>query len=186
MKLKFYRRVIFSGFYISLALFVASCDLLKELDPESDTDKTVRIFTEGDVWKLDTLVTKTDILSGDISNVTSDSTFVNFGTIEFQKPNFTQPGYGAGYMIHRYVKNGVNKVDTAAWVPYNFNSTSNGVITLFFSLPGHDFVVGAYDMYLDLNTQEEKKIRFSGWRRETIYGGSGGSYGTYRRYHLTR
>lgn len=96
------------------------------------------------------------------------------------------PGYGAGFMIHRYSKTGINYTDTAAWVPYNFNSGSDGTITLFFSLPYHDFVVDAYDMYLNLDMLDEKKIIISGWRRETIPGGSGGSYGTYKRYYLTR
>jgi len=180
------KKINLLGLFVASVLLVSSCDLLKELDPESETDKTIRIFTEGGIWKLDTLVTKTDVLSGSSSNVTSDSTFINYGTIEFQKPNQTKPGYGAGYMIHRYSKGGVNKVDTAAWVPYNFNSGSDGIVTLFFALPGQDLVVDGYDMYLDVEVKEKSKIRISGWRRETIYGGSGGSYGTYQRYHLTR
>lgn len=171
-------------FYVTLASAFSSCEAVEELT-ETETEKTIRIFTEG-TWNVDTLVTKTDLFSGGISNITSDSTFNNYGTIEFQKPNQTIPGYGSGFMIHRYLKNGVNRIDTAAWVPYNFNSGSNGTITLFFSPHGEDFVVNAYDMYLNLDTMEDKKIRISGWRRETIHGGSGGSYGTYRRYHLTR
>jgi hypothetical protein len=168
----------------SLIITLSSCEAVEELT-ETKTEKTIRIFTAG-IWNVDTLVTKTDVFSGGISNITSDSTFNNYGTIEFQKPNQTIPGYGSGFMIHRYLKNGVNRIDTAAWVPYNFNSASDGTITLFFALPGEDFIVGAYDMYLDLETMEDNKIRISGWRRETIPGGSGGSYGTYRRYHLTR
>jgi len=170
--------------FYSLIITLSSCEAVEELT-ETKTEKTIRIFTAG-IWNVDTLVTKTDVYSGGISNITSDSTFNNYGTIEFQKPNQTTPGYGSGFMIHRYLKNGVNRIDTAAWVPYNFNSAGDGTITLFFALPGEDFVVGAYDMYLDLETMEDNKIRISGWRRETIPGGSGGSYGTYRRYHLTR
>lgn len=169
-----------------VTVLIGSCNLLKELDPESETDKTIRVFTKGGQWKLDTLILKTDVLSGSVWTITSDSTFINFGTIEFQQPNQTKPAYGAGHMIHRYTKNGVSKIDTAAWVPYNFNSGSNGIVTLFFSEPGRDFVVSSPDMYLDINAQEKNKICISGWRRETIYGGSGGSFGTYRRYHLAR
>ncbi|MFH1120185.1 MAG: hypothetical protein V1775_10185 [Bacteroidota bacterium] len=168
----------------SLIITLSSCEAVEELT-ESKTEKTIRIFTNG-IWNVDTLVTKTDVFSGGISNITSDSTFNNYGTIEFQKPNQTYPGYGAGFMIHKYVKNGIGRTDTAAWVPYNFQSTNDGTITLFFAQPGEDFVVDAYDMYLDLETMEDKKIRISGWRRETIQGGSGGSQGSYRRYHLTR
>lgn len=178
-------KLIKSALIVFFGLSVVSCDKIEET-LESETDKTIRIFTEGGIWRVDTLVTKTDVLSGGISNVTSDSLFVGFGTLEFQKPNQTVPGYGAGYMIHRYTRNGVNQIDTAAWVPYNFNSGTDGTVTLFFALPGEDWVVGAYDMYLNIDLKEEKKLRFSGWRRIVIPGGSGGSYGSYRRYHLTR
>ena len=173
-------------FLLIIIFIISSCEVVDELKTESTTEKTIRIFTEGGVWNVDTLVAKTDVLSGGISTITSDSISVRYGTIEFQKPNQTLPGYGAGFMIHRYSKNGINYTDTAAWVPYNFNSGSDGTITLFFSLPYHDFVVGAYDMYLKLDVLDDKKIIISGWRRETIPGGSGGSYGTYKRYYLTR
>jgi len=169
----------------STTLFLTSCELFDKLDPESHSEKVVRIFTGG-TWKVDSLITKTDVLSGGVSNITSDSTFMNYGTIEFMEPNQTIPGYGAGFMIHRYIRNGNSVTDTLAWVPYNFISTSDGYVTLFISEPGQDFVLDAYDMYLDLNILEENKVRFSGWRRETIPGGSGGSYGSYRSYYLTR
>jgi len=166
------------------SIFLSSCETVEELT-ETDTEKAIRIFTKG-TWNVDTLVTKTDLFSGGISTIQTDSTFSNYGTIEFQKPNQTVPGYGAGYMIHRYVKNGIQRIDTAAWVPYNFNSGNNNYITLFFALPGQDIMLDGYDMYLDLVELSDNRIRTSGWRRETIHGGSGGSYGTYRRYHLTR
>ncbi len=185
MKNKFAKQVIIAFLIISPLIFMTSCEAVEELT-ETETEKTIRIFTEGGTWNVDTLVGKTDLFSGGISTITSDTTHVNYGTLEFQKPNQTVPGYGAGFMMHRYSANGVNHTDTAAWVPYNFNSTSDGTITLFFSLPDEDFVVNAYDMYLNLDVMEDKKIIISGWRRETIQGGSGGSYGTYRRYHLTR
>jgi hypothetical protein len=169
---------------LTTSFIFTSCEAVEELT-ETDTEKAIRIFTEGS-WKVDTLVTKTDLFSGGISNIQTDSTFNNYGTIEFQKPNQTVPGYGAGFMIHRYVKNGIQRTDTAAWVPYNFNSGNNNYITMFFALPGEDLVLDGYDMYLDLVELSEKRIRISGWRRETIPGGSGGSYGSYRRYHLTR
>jgi hypothetical protein len=173
---------------LGLIFTTASCELAEQLNPESDSEKNVRIFTKGGNWNVDTLNVKTDLFGGGISTITSDTSYLNYGTIEFQDPEATlNPGYGAGYMIHRYMKNSDSHVDTLAWVPYNFNSVGQeGVITIFISEPGKDKVVGAFDMYLDLNIREDKKVRFSGWRRETIYGGSGGSYGLYRSYSLSR
>jgi hypothetical protein len=172
---------------LGLFFTISSCELAEQLDPESDSEKNVRIFTKG-VWNVDTLNTKTDLYNAGISSITSDTTYLNYGTIEFQDPEAAKnPGYGAGYMIHRFVKDGENYIDTLAWVPYNFSSVGQeGVITIFISEPGKDKVVGASDMYLDLNIREDKKVKFSGWRRVTIYGGSGGSYGWYRSYSLSR
>lgn len=172
--------------FMTFGIFLTSCQIVEDLVPLTKTEKTIKTFTEGGNWKVDTLVTKTDLFYGGNSTITSDSTHVHFGTIEFQTPNQTIPGYGAGFMIHRYESNGIAHIDTAAWVPYNFNSASDGTITLFFSEPSADFVVNAYDMYLNLDAMEDNKIIISGWRRETIQGGSGGSYGTYRKYYLTR
>lgn len=126
--------------------------------------------------------------SGGNSTITSDTTHINYGTIEFQKPNQTLPGYGAGFMIHRYTSNGVNHIDTAAWItaPISIQEAMERLPFSFLFEPGDDFVVNAYDMFLNLDKMEDKKIIISGWRRETIQGGSGGSYGTYRRYHITR
>jgi|GEM_PF-1035286 len=172
---------------IGLIFTISSCELAEQLNPESDSEKNVRIFTAG-VWKVDTLNVKTDLYSAGISNITSDTTFLNYGTIEFQNPEAANnPGYGAGYMIHKYTLKGVNYTDTMAWVPYNFNSVGQeGVVTIFDAEPGDDLVVDGMDMYLDLNIREDKKLKFSGWRRETIYGGSGGAYGWYRSYSLSR
>lgn len=178
--------ILITGMFFLMCLF--SCEKLDEL-LETETDKTVRIFTQGGIWNVDSLVMKTDVLSGGVSNVTSDSTFLNLGTIEFQNPNAEKNGgYGSGYMIHRYTKKGKNRIDTLAWVPYNFQSvTQDKVITVFTMPPikdptGHKYL----DFYLDLQIRQDKKVKFSGWRRNTISGGSGGSYGWYRSYVLTR
>jgi len=173
---------------LGVVFTISSCELAEQLNPESDSEKNVRILTKGGNWNVDTLNVKTDLFSAGNSTITSDTTYLNYGTIEFQDPDAAaNPGYGAGYMIHRYIKNNVNHIDTLAWVPYNFNSVGQeGVITIFLSEPGKDKVVGAFDMYLDLNIREDKKVKFSGWRRETIHGGSGGSYGLFRSYSLSR
>lgn len=173
-------------FLIMLTLAVTSCEVVEDILPKSETEKRIEIFTQGGVWQVDSLIGKTDVLSGGVSTVTSDSLWLDFGTIEFQEPNQTVPGYGAGFMIHQYVENGQNHIDTAAWVPYNFNSGNENYITLFFALPGEDLVLDGYDMILDPEVIQEDKIVISGWRRETIPGGSGGSYGSYRKYYLTR
>ena len=169
-------------------LFVASsCELFEKVSLKSESEKRIDLFTTGGVWKVDSLIQKTDVFSSGASTIISDSLFLNFGTMEFQKPNFTDPGYNTGFLIHKYSKKGVSKTDTLAWAPYNHTSGSDSHITIFYPSPNQsDFVVGAYDMYLDPLTLESKKVRLGGWRRETIAGGSGGAYGTYRRYHLTR
>lgn len=182
------------GFFFTMLLVLmsllpfASCELVEELDPESETEKITRIFLEGSPWKLDTLNIKTDLFSAGISTITSDTTYYNYGTIEFLDPAAEKnPGYFAGFMIHRFSENGLQKVDTLAWVPYNFSSGSDNHVTIFIRTPGSfDFVVGAWDMYLDKVIIEEKKIKIEGWRRETIHGGSGGAYGSFRSYVLSR
>ncbi len=171
---------------IAILLTASSCEVVDDILPKTETEKRIEIFTEGGEWKVDTLIGKTDVLSGGVSNVTSDTTWVNFGTLRFEVPNQTVPGYGAGYMIHNYVKNGQNRVDTAAWVPYNFDSGNDNYITLFFALPGDDLILDGYKMILDPEVIEDNKVVISGWRRETIPNGSGGSYGSYRKYYLTR
>jgi len=177
--------ILILGMVFLMGLF--SCEKIDEL-LESETDKTVRIFTEGGVWKVDSLVLKTDVFSSGISNVTSDSTFLNYGTIEFKSPNEAESGYGSGLMIHRYTKNGKARIDTLAWVPYNFKSVNQEKVITIFTMPpvkdptGHKYL----DLYLDLQIRQENKVKFSGWRRNTISMGSGGSYGWYRSYVLTR
>jgi hypothetical protein len=172
--------------FASFALFV-SCDKIEEA-LETETETTVRIFTKGGVWKVDSLVLKTDVFSGGISNVLSDSTFVNYGTVEFKSPNEEESGYGSGLMIHRYTKNGKAHVDTLAWVPYNFKSVNQDNVITIFTMPpvkdptGHKYL----DLYLDLQIREENKVKFSGWRRVTISHGSGGSDGWYQSWVLSR
>jgi hypothetical protein len=168
-----------------LSIF-ASCDKIEEAF-ETKTDKTVRIFTKGGVWNVDSLVLKTDVLSSGISNITSDSAFLNYGTIEFKSPNEAESGYGSGLMIHRYTKNGRTRIDSLAWVPYNFQSGNNSHITVFTMPPVKDPTGKKYlDLYLDLELMTENKLQFSGWRRETISHGSGGSYGLYMGFDLSR
>jgi hypothetical protein len=165
-----------------------SCDLLNELDPKSESEKRVELLTKGGTWKVDSLIGKTDVFNGGVSTITSEEIFLNHGTLEFQSPeNKDNPGYNAGYAIHTYTLDGIAHVDTLAWVPYNFNSGSDNHITIFYSEPNaDDFVVNAYDMYFDILTFENNKVRIESWRREEIVGGGGTSYGTFRRYHLTR
>lgn len=178
--------ILIIGMFILMGFF--SCEKLDEL-LESETEKTVRIFTNGGVWNVDSLVLKTDVFSGGIGKITSDSIFRNFGTIEFQDPNAAKNGgYGSGYMIHRYTKKGISRIDTLAWVPYNFKSVGQDKVITIFTMPpindptGHKYL----DLYLDLQIRQDSKVKFSGWRRETISMGSGGSYGWYRSYILSR
>lgn len=165
----------------------SSCELFDELG-ETEKQKVTRIFTEGSPWKLDTLVLKTDLMSGGVSVITSDTAYYNYGTIEFLDPaNANNPGYNTGYMIHRYTRNGSEMVDTMAWAPYNHNSGSDNHVTIFIrNSNSYDFVVGAWDMYLDKIIIDKKKVKIEGWRREDAGGTTGGTYGTFRSYVLTR
>jgi len=170
-----------------ILLLISSCELFEKVSLKSESEKRIDLLTQGGVWKVDSLIQKTDVLSSGNSKIITDSLFLNYGTLEFQKPNFTKPGYNTGFLIHKYVKKSVPRVDTLAWAPYNHQSGSDNHVTIFFPSPNQsDFIVGAYDMYLDPLALESKIVRLGGWRRETISGGSGGSLGTYRRYHLTR
>lgn len=170
----------------AILLSASSCEVVEDILPKTETEKRIEIFTRGGEWRVDSLIGKTDVLSGGVSTITSDSLWLNHGTITFQEPNQTVPGYGSGFMIHRFVKNDQNRTDTAAWVPYNFDSGNENYITLFFALPGDDLILDGYKMILDPEVIEDGKIVISGWRRETIPNGSGGSYGSYRKYYLTR
>jgi len=179
---------ILIGSLISISL-LTSCDKVNELvNPETETEKTTRIFVDGSPWKLDTLNYKEDVLSGGNSTVTYDTTYFNYGTIEFLDPAAAEnPGYNAGYAIHRYTDNGQQKVDSIAWAPYNHYSGGDNHVTFFYHDQNSvDFVVGAWDMYLDKIIIEEDQVIVRGWRRETIPGGSGGSYGIFRSYSLSR
>lgn len=177
--------ILILGMSILMGFF--SCEKIDEL-LESESDKTIRIFTKGGVWNVDSLILKTDVLSGGTSKVTSDSTFVNYGTIEFKSPNEAESGFGSGLMIHRYTKNGKSRIDTLAWVPYNFKSVFQEKVITIFTIPpvkdptGHKYL----DLYLDLQIRQENKLKFSGWRRVTISHGSGGSDGWYQAWVLSR
>ena len=57
-------------FLLIIIFIISSCEVVDELKTESTTEKTIRIFTEGGVWNVDTLVAKTDVLSGSISTIT--------------------------------------------------------------------------------------------------------------------
>ena len=183
--------------YLFILLFVlsgllttmTSCeDLIEDISPESETERVTRIFTEGSPWKVDTLTYKEDFLSGGQSIVTYDTTYYNYGTIEFTDPEAAEnPGYNTGYMIHRYTENGQQKVDSMAWAGYNHQSGSDRAITVFIHDQNSiDFVAGAWDMYLDKIIIEENKVKFEGWRRETSGNGTGGVYGNFRGYSLSR
>jgi hypothetical protein len=51
-------------------------------------------------------------------NGVSDSLFLNYGTFEFQSADNPKcPVPNGGFLIHRYTKKGIAKVDTLAWVP---------------------------------------------------------------------
>lgn len=164
---------------------VFSCEMIED-KLATETEKKVKLLTEGGVWKVDSLVMMTDVLNGSVSTITSDSIALHVGTLQFTDPeSSSNAGYGAGFVIHTYEIAGVTQVDTMAWTPYNFQSGNDNVITIFYETPNStDWVVGATDMYFDLLKFKDKEVRIGSWRRFDAFNGT--ANGVYKRYHLTR
>jgi hypothetical protein len=184
-----------SAFKLALLFFLfvfASCELISEaIDSRSDQEKVIDLLTKGGIWSVDSLVAQVKSEAPGSSIVTSDSLFLKFGTWEFQDPNNDKnPGFNAGYLIHKYTKKGSPRIDTLAWVPYNFASPSSEIptLTIFFpdpSVQNRDMVVDDTENYFLYLKKEENVIRIEGG-----FGYNVGSGATriinYKRYHLAR
>lgn len=180
-----------------LALFfflgiLFSCELISEAtDSRSDQEKVIDLLTKGGVWKVDSLVAQVKSEAPGISVINSDSLFLNYGTWEFQDPgNDKNPGFNTGYLIHKYTKKGTARIDTLAWVPYNFGFPASEIptLTLFFpdpSLVKREIVVNDQENYFQYLKQEANVIRIEGGFGFNV--GSGTTRVTnYKRYHLSR
>lgn len=155
------------------------CELLD--GPKLEIDKRIETLTEGGPWKVDSLVYIEEENSG-VPVYYVDTVYLNYGTMEFKAPSDPKPGYGAGFVYHRYTKNGKANTDTLAWKTYD----DIAFVTIYYPTTGQiDYVAGAYDQMMDILGLESKKAHFGGWRRKSI-NGTNSSYGIYRRYYLTR
>lgn len=171
--------------FVLAALFGCS-----ELEEKSVQDKTIDLLTGG-VWKVDSLVAQIKSESPGVSITTSDSLFLNYGTFTFQKPgNDSGPGYGTGYLIHTYTKASATRIDTLAWVPYNFDFPASEIdhLTIFYpdaSVLVRDIVINDVEnMFLYLK-KEPNTVRIEGGFSFTV--GSGTTIiRNYKRYHLSK
>lgn len=174
-----------------LIFLISSCSLFEALENKSEQEKTIELLTTGGVWKLDSATWKIESNAPGLSVTLNDSLFLNYGTWEFQSPeNPKNPGFTAGYLIHKYVKKGVNKTDTLAWTPYNFGSTldnSDTYLTIFYPDPSllvRDIVVDDMQFTFSYQKKERNLVRITG-----TYGFSVGVATTIkhtRQYRLTR
>jgi hypothetical protein len=168
-----------------MAVTFSMCKLT-DLEPKTPRQKKIDLFTAGNgIWNVDSL-TQATMQQG---TTTSDSLFLNNGTLEFKTPSTTEanPGHGIGFLIHRYTKKGVTVVDSLAWAPYSFASVTDETnITFFFPQPFHpiDYVSNVAESVLDPSILESKKVRLSGLRQTT--NNNGVVIGLYLEYYLTR
>lgn len=171
-------------FLFVLALFI-SCN---ELTEKTTKEKTIDILTTG-TWKVDSLVAQIKSEAPGSSIITSDSLFLNYGTLTFQNPgNESNPGYNTGYLIHTYTKASTSHIDTLAWVPYNFDSPSSDIdqLTIFYPDPSvlvRNIVINDIQNTFLYLKKESNVVR--------IEGGFGFDVGAtrivnYKRYHLSK
>ena len=109
MKTKKYALILLS------CLTLASCSLFDSLENKPYNEQTIELLATGSTWKVDS-IRQWKFGQG----IVTDSIFLNYGTIEFQKPGETIWGSNEleGYLIHSYTKNGNAMVDTLLWEPH--------------------------------------------------------------------
>ncbi len=168
--------------FVLAALFGCS-----ELDEKSAQDKTTDLLTGG-VWKVDSLVAQIKSESPGVSITTSDSLFLNYGTFTFQKPGESGPGYGTGYLIHTYTKASATRIDTLAWVPYNFDFPASDTesLTLFARDPYvlvREIVINDIENMFIYLKKETNTIRIEGGISYTV---GATIVRHYKRYHLSK
>jgi hypothetical protein len=174
------------GFMLALVATTFVTCSLKDLTPETPRQKKIDLFTSGNAtWKVDSLTVATI----DQGTTTSDSLFLNNGTLRFSVPATTEtsPGYGTGFLIHTYTKKGVTVTDSLAWAPYNFASiTDETNITFFFPQPYHpvDYVSNVAESILNPTILESSRVKLSGLRETT--NSNGAILGLYLEYYLTK
>jgi hypothetical protein len=175
---------------ILACLVLASCSLFESLDPKSEQEKTIELLTTGGVWNVDSATWKIQSFAPGLSLTLSDSVFTNYGTWEFQAPIDIYTRFGTGYLIHKYTKKGVAKIDTLAWTPGDFSSTkddSDLKLTIWFpdsSIPVREIVVDDMENSFDYLQKDNKVVRIKGFFGFSV--GAATDVLHTRQYRLTR
>lgn len=171
-------------------LVLASCGLFEDLNPKSEQEKTIELLTTGGVWKVDSATWKIQSFAPGLSLTLSDSVFTNYGTWEFQAPIDVWTRFGTGYLIHKYTKKGVAKIDTLAWTPGDFSSTvddSDKKLTIWYpdtSIPVREIVVDDMENSFDYLQKDKKVVRIKGFFGFSV--GAATDVLHTRQYRLTR
>jgi hypothetical protein len=176
--------------YIVFALGLVtllSCSLFEDIENKSYLDQTIELLADGGTWKVDSLVRwKFTPATG-----VTDSLFLNYGTVEFQTPDNPKcPVPNGGFMIHRYTKKGVAKVDTLAWVPEGAGAREPDPAPLYAFFIWYEDPAGqpTYldDLMLGFNfrTKEKNKVNVAASSQTTQSGIVVAEY--QYSYHLTR
>lgn len=172
-----------------LGMLAASCSLFEDaLNSKSDQEKLIDLMT-GKTWNVDSLRTKSYSEAPGLYVEEYDSVFLNYGTLQFLSPNNAKhPCCTAGYAVHQYTKNGTNRIDTLAWVPYIFGSTAEdpNAITIFYPDPAHpelDPVTSGTQYVFDLMKKSSSLVRMKGGYSFTL--GAGTVKGFTKQYRLT-
>jgi hypothetical protein len=169
---------------------LASCSLIESLDPKTEQDKTIELLTVGGVWNVDSATWKVTTEAPGLNLTLSDSVFTNYGTWEFQAPVDVFTRYGTGYLIHRYTKKGIAKVDTMAWVPTMFGSISDNAdktLTIWFidkTLLQREIVLDDWETYFDYKQKDKNIVRIEGYFAYAIGVGTIGRHT--RKFRLSR
>jgi len=171
-----------------LCLVLASCSLFENLENKSYRDQTIELLTEGGVWKVDSLVRWKFTPATGIK----DSLFLNYGTMEFQSPDNAKIPFGNhGYLIHKYTKNGIARVDTMAWEPFGAGSREPDPeplygLSIWYEDPNGQSASYTDDLEISFNfrSKEKKKVNIAG---QAQISQPGLVIAEYRySYHLTR
>jgi hypothetical protein len=167
---------------------MASCSLLEDLENKSYRDQTNELLSSGGVWKVDSMVQ----WKFTPANGVTDSLFLNYGTMEFQSPDNTNVPFGNhGYLIHKYTKKGLARIDTLAWEPFGVGSREPDPKPLFdlsiwYEDPNGQPASFSDDLEISFNfrIKEKNKVNIAGEYKITQTGITIAEF--HYSYHLTR
>lgn len=151
-----------------LCLSFASCNPLESVNPKTEEEQTIELLTKGGVWNLDSATWKITSVAPGLELTLNDSVFLSYGTWEFQAPVDVFTRFGTGYLIHSYSKNGMAKIDTLAWLPYAYGSTSDDRfkgLTIWYpdsSIPNGQLVVDDMEHHFLYLQKDNNLVRING------------------------